>query len=170
VDFPCKYLSLPVSIKKLTRYQIQRVIDRVASSLLGWMAELMNKASRAVHVLFVMTAKIIYTAIVLDLPMSAIKVIKKILKGFLWKGRKEVNGGHCLLAWPKVTRPKELGGLGLFDIRRLSLALWAKWPWLHMTEPDRPWAQFQIHVCKEVQSLIDMAVVTKVEDGSNTLF
>jgi hypothetical protein len=51
-------------------------------------------------------------------------------------------GGHYLLAWPKVARPKELGGLGVFDIRRLSLALRARWPWLQMTEPEKPWAQF----------------------------
>jgi hypothetical protein len=43
-DFSCKYLGLPLSIKKLTRAQVQNIIDRVASSLLGWMAELMNKA------------------------------------------------------------------------------------------------------------------------------
>jgi hypothetical protein len=88
----------------------------------------MNRADRAVHVQFVMTAKITYAAIALDLPLWAIKVIEKILRGFLWKGRKEANGGHCLLAWPKVARPKELGRLGVFDIRRLSLALRARWP------------------------------------------
>jgi hypothetical protein len=63
-----------------------------------------------------------------------------------------------------------LGGLGIFDIRRLSLDLRARWPWLQMTQPENPWAQFQIHVCKEVQSLINMAVVTTAGDGSNTLF
>jgi hypothetical protein len=39
-----------------------------------------------------------------------------------------------------------------------------------MTEPDKPWAHFQLHVCKEVQSLINMAVITTVGDSSNTLF
>jgi hypothetical protein len=58
----------------------------------------------------------------------------------------------------------------VFDIRRLSLALRARWPWLQMTQPENPWAEFQLHVCKEVQSLINMTVVTTVGDGSNTLF
>jgi hypothetical protein len=35
VDFPCRYLGLHLSIKKLTRSHIQSVIDRVDSSLLG---------------------------------------------------------------------------------------------------------------------------------------
>jgi hypothetical protein len=39
-----------------------------------------------------------------------------------------------------------------------------------MTQPEKPWAEFQLHVCKEVQSLINMTVVTTVGDGSNTLF
>jgi hypothetical protein len=130
----------------------------------------MNRAGRAVHAQFVMSARIIYSAIALDLSMWAVKAIEKLLKGFLWKGRKEANGGNCLLAWPKVARPKEMGGRGLFDIRSLGWTLRAKWPWLQRTEPEKPWAQFQISVCKEVQSLIDMAVVTEVGDGSNTFF
>jgi hypothetical protein len=63
-----------------------------------------------------MIAKIIYTTIALDLPLWAIKAIEKIIRAFLWKGRKEINGGHYLLTWTKVARPKELGELGLFDL------------------------------------------------------
>jgi hypothetical protein len=102
-DFACKYLRLPLSVKKL-RAQVQNIIDKVASSLPGWMAELMNRAGRAVHAQFVMTAKVIYTAIAIDLPLWAVKAIEKILRGFLWKGRKEAKGGHCLVAWAKGAR------------------------------------------------------------------
>jgi hypothetical protein len=40
-----------------------------------------------------MIVKVIYTAIAVDLPLWAVKAIEKILRGFLWKGRKEAKGG-----------------------------------------------------------------------------
>jgi hypothetical protein len=69
-----------------------------------------------------------------------------------------------------VARPRELGGLGLLDMRNLSWALRARWPSLQLTDPDKPWNQFQIQVPKEVQGLFDMAVLTQVGDGSNARF
>jgi hypothetical protein len=59
---------------------------------------------RLMHVQCIMIAKIMYTATALDLLVWAIKAIEKVLRAFLWKGRKEANGGHCLLSWPKVAR------------------------------------------------------------------
>ena len=38
-------------------------------------------------------------------------------------GRKDVKGDHCLVAWPKVCLPKELGGLGISNIQNLCWAL-----------------------------------------------
>jgi hypothetical protein len=39
-----------------------------------------------------MAAKVIYSAIVVDLPLWAVKAIEKILRGFLSNGRKEAKG------------------------------------------------------------------------------
>jgi hypothetical protein len=158
------------SIKKLTNAQIQSLIDKVTSMLPGWKAKLMNRAGRSVYVQSVMAAKVIYTTMAMDLPSWAIKAIEKLLRGFLWRGRKRANRGHCLLAWAKVARAKELRGLGIQNIKNLGWALRARWPWLQITDPGRPWAHFQIQFPKEVQSLIDMPVVTVVGYGSNTYF
>jgi hypothetical protein len=165
--FPCTYLGLPLALYKLPRSQICMLINKVASMLPGWKAEMMNRAGRAVYVQFVMTAKIIYTAMAIDLPYWAIKEIDKLRKGFLWRGRKEGNGGLCLLVWPKVTRSKELGGLGLHDLKSLCWALRVRWPWLQKTESNKPWTVFSTHSSKEVQKLFEAAVVTVVGDGTN---
>jgi hypothetical protein len=43
-SFPCKYLGLPLSLKKLSKNQVQPIIDKVADQLCGWKADLMTRA------------------------------------------------------------------------------------------------------------------------------
>jgi hypothetical protein len=35
----------------------------------------------------------------------------RIRRSFFWKGAENANGGHCLVRWTKVRKPKQLGGL-----------------------------------------------------------
>jgi hypothetical protein len=106
-EFPCKYLGLPLSTKKLTKDQFQPIIDKIADQLPRWKADLMTKAGRVVQVQHVLTAMLVAMAI--ELPPWAIKAIDKIRRAFLWRGRKEANGGHHLIAWPKVYFSKDHG-------------------------------------------------------------
>jgi hypothetical protein len=46
-NFPIKYLELPLSIKRLTKPQLQPLIDRLADYLPRWKADLMTRAGRA---------------------------------------------------------------------------------------------------------------------------
>jgi hypothetical protein len=150
LNFPCKYLGLPLSLRKLTKEQFQPMIDRIADQLPGWKADLMTRAGRVVQVQYVLTAMLIYLAMPIDLPPWAIKAIDKIRRGFVWRGRKEANGGHCLIAWPKVCRAKELGELGISDLKSLSITLRVRWPWLKKSEPNK---LGQVCHCKSARML-----------------
>jgi hypothetical protein len=54
-----------------------------------------------------MTSIPVYHLTVFALKKWAIKKIDKLRRAFLWKGASEVNGGHCLVKWAKVTRPEK---------------------------------------------------------------
>ena len=170
VDFPCKYLGLPLSLKRLTKEQVQPYIDRIADQLQGWKANLMTKAGRRVQVQFVLTGMLIYHFMAVEFPAWAIKAIDKIRRGFLGRGRREARGGHCVIAWLKVCRPKELGGLRISDLKTLGWSLKMRWIWLQKTEPNRPWADFNIHMPEQIRAFFAAAVYMEVGDGTTTLF
>lgn len=109
--FPCKYLGLPLSLRRLTKNDLQPIIDRIADMLPGWKAVLMAKSGRLILTKAVIKAIPIHLLIALDVPWWFIKCIDKIRRGFLWKGRTDIQGGHCPIAWQRVTRPLHYGVL-----------------------------------------------------------
>jgi hypothetical protein len=106
----------------------------------------------------------------LDLPVKTLVAIEKIIRGFLWKGRKDVKGGHCLVAWNKVCTPKEWGGLGIPNLRMLNLALRARWLWLQRVDNTRPWNEFNIQVPPMVRQVFEGATYSVIGDGRSTFF
>jgi len=169
-DFPCTYLGLPLTLRKPTKEVFQPFIDKVADHLPGWKASLMNRAGRLVLTRVVLTATVIYLLIAVDLPKWVIRAIDKKQRGFLWRGQKKANGGKCLVAWEKVQRPFEYGGLGIHNLEFFGWALRIRWLWAQKTDPSRPWAGLTIQVPQKAQALFHMAVDAIVGNGETILF
>jgi hypothetical protein len=168
--FPCRYLGLPLSLHKLSRNQAQQFVDKIADRLPNWKADLMSRAGRRILVQHVLTSMTVYMAMAIDLPHWAIEAIDKIRKGFLWRGRKEVKGGHCMVAWGKVCRPLQLGGLGIASLPELCWALRMRWLWLQKTDPRRPWSSLSIQVPSMARSFFSKVLISEVGNGTNTMF
>jgi hypothetical protein len=73
---------------------------------------LLGLAGRTALVRHVLSAIPVYILMAMSVPKWVIKSIDKLMRRFLWKGRKNVNGGSCLVPWEIVTRPLKYGGLG----------------------------------------------------------
>ncbi|GJN37004.1 hypothetical protein PR202_gb25917 [Eleusine coracana subsp. coracana] len=88
----------------------------------------------------------------------------------MWHGSDVVNGGHCLVAWPRVSVPTELGGLGIHDLMVMGLALRMRYDWLQPTDPNRVLVDLPCQSGHAVEVMFEASVTVRVGDGSRTRF
>lgn len=135
--FPIKYLGLPLSSHKLPKAAIQGTVGRIASRMPACHGALMAKSGRLVWIKSVLSAIPIYGMIADGQAPWARKEIDAICRRFLWSGKDGSVQGKCMVAWETCTRPKELGGLGIINLRLAGTAFEAKWLWLRQTDDNR---------------------------------
>jgi hypothetical protein len=79
-SFPCTYLGLPISNKKLNRNILMNWVDKIADRLPNWKARLLNLAGRTTLVRFVLSAIPVYLFIAMNIPKWVIKKIDRVRK------------------------------------------------------------------------------------------
>ncbi|KAM0890235.1 hypothetical protein ACQ4PT_027174 [Festuca glaucescens] len=146
VDWPCKYLGLPLGLRKPTVAQLQPVVESAAKRLPPWCARLMNRGGRMMLMQTTLCAIPIHVMMSLDIPPKTLQVLLKVCRSFMWKGRTDISGGHCLVAWDKVASPKQCSGLGIPNLRLLNVALRCRWAWLQRSDPTKAWAEFDLKI------------------------
>jgi hypothetical protein len=169
-QFPCKYLGLPLSLSKPKKCDIQPLLDKLAQKLPFWKARLLTREGRVIYVQMVLTASVIYQLMALDLDPWVWQLIDRLRRGFLWAGRHDARGGHCLVAWHNVCQPKEVGGLGLHNLRWLSAALRARWLWFQRTSSCKPWLGLELSVSGDARDLFLAGTSMTVGAGDRILF
>ena len=112
----------------------------------------------------------VHLSIAVYLSPWAVDCINKLRRSFIWTRSATVSAGMCCVAWEVVCRPKELGGLGIIDLRRFGLALRLCWDWVRKVDPNKTWIDLPSSSDKATRALFRAATMTVVEDRSSTLF
>ncbi|XP_071676990.1 uncharacterized protein [Lolium perenne] len=168
--FPVRYLGIPLSIRRLTTAAFQPLLDRLADKLPTWRASMMPRAGRLALIRSVLEAIPLHQLMVLSLDKKALKQVNKILRGFLWAGRADANGGHCHVNWARVCRPLRLGGLGIPDLARTAISLRVRWIWRLHTDHLRPWRGLDMHFSKTELDVFAASTYMVVGNGESALF
>ena len=108
--------------------------------------------------------------IVAEAPKWALERVDKVYRAFFWAGSEEIQGGQCAVAWRRVCRPKQMGGLGMVDLYKHVIALRLRGGWFKRTDSSRPWQGLSYCSDKHVRMAFDSLVKWEVGEGSMALF
>ncbi|KAJ1262159.1 hypothetical protein BS78_09G086300 [Paspalum vaginatum] len=111
-----------------------------------------------------------YHLSIFHLAKWARKKIDKTRRSFHWKGEDNANGGHCLVNWPTVSRPKDLGGLGVLDLDKFGCALRLHWLWKEWTDNSKPWGGMQVPCNRMDRLLFQASTSVTVGNGAKAKF
>ena len=117
-----------------------------------------------------MSARPIHHLLITDAPAWVLAAMEKCFRGFFWAGKDTTNGGQCLVAWDRICRPQEFGGLGVKDLRLHSLALWVRWEWLRRSDPERPGQGLPLVKDADARAIFDCLVRIRAGDGQHVMF
>lgn len=120
-----KYLGVALYIDRVSKNNLQFLIENNQSKLSGWKAQHLSVASRCTLVKFVLAGVPNHVMHSAWLPASTCNSLNRINLDFLW-GTSSNHRKMPLLKWSKVTRNKCFGGLNIWDSRLVNVAQLAK--------------------------------------------
>ena len=120
-----RYLGFPLLYQGTNGNAFNFVAEKIQAKLAGWKTELLSRAGRLVLVKTTATPIADYCMQCHALPIEVCNSIDKKFRDFLWGSTDEKRKLH-MVNWQTVTLPKDLVGLGLFQMRQRNQALLAK--------------------------------------------
>jgi ribonuclease HI len=137
-SLPFIYLGVPIFKGKPKSSHLQPILDRVKIKLASWKASLLSIAGRVQLVKSVVYGMILHIIQIYSWPVSLIKDLERMIRNFIWSGditkRKLVA-----VAWSKICKPANKGGLGLRSISSLNKGANLKLCW-DMMNSNEDWA------------------------------
>lgn len=142
------------------------LVDKLLRKLATWKATLLTRGERLALVQQVLCAMPMHILLAMAISPTILKKAKRIIRDFLWHGRKDVRADSCLINWARVCRPIQLGGLGIRDLQRTGISLRVRWLWLQAIDQSQPWSHLQPPSDPEVLQFFRASTTWAVGNGT----
>ncbi|KAE8806743.1 reverse transcriptase [Hordeum vulgare] len=169
-SFPAVYLGMPLSLRNLTKLELDPLISKFGNKAGTWKGKLMAKSGRLVLLKTGLSSLAIYMMTIHKLPAWVLKQLTQICRSWLWSGDTNGNTVNCRVAWNLIGQPKCLGGLGMLDLNKFGRALRLRWLWMAWKHLERPWVSTPLPCPSEENEILDMATEIIIGDGTKTNF
>ncbi|KAJ0952311.1 hypothetical protein HanPSC8_Chr02g0070801 [Helianthus annuus] len=137
-DTPFKYLGIQVGANMSRIANWDPAIEVFKNRLSAWKVKVLSIGGRVVLIKSVLESLPVYYFSLYKAPVTVVNKLEALIKRFLWGGTDEVHKVHWV-AWSKVTKSKQKGGLGLNKLEDNNNALLLKWLWRYQVERGALW-------------------------------
>jgi hypothetical protein len=138
--FETKYLGLPTPEGRMNKEKLQSIQAKLGKRLTIYEDNFMTQAAKEVLIKSVAQALPVYLMGVFKLPYGLCDELTKMIRDFWWGAENGQRKAHWI-AWDKLLRSKDQGGLGFKDLRLFNQALLARQAWRLIQFPDSLCAQ-----------------------------
>ena len=130
-----KYLGLPEHFGRSKSDLFSSIVDRIRQKARGWSNRFLSTAGKMTMLKSVLSSVPSHAMSCFELPVLLCKRIQSALTRFWWDDRMD-SKKMAWIAWEKLIRPKEHGGLDFSNIQSFNEAYLAKLTWRLINNPE----------------------------------
>lgn len=154
------YLGLPECFSGSKRKLLNFIQEKLQSRLHGWFAKSLSQGGKEVLLKSIALALPVYAMSCFQLPQDLCKKLTSVMTEFWWSSGNDRNKIPWV-AWKKLCKKKEDGGLGFHDIVKFNQALLCKQAWRLLDQPQSLLARFLKSRYFKKKSFLDCGVGTR---------
>ncbi|KAH1203108.1 putative ribonuclease H protein [Glycine max] len=138
LQLPFCYLGIPIGVNPRRTAVWDPIIRKFEAKLSKWNQKNISMAGRITLINAVLTALPLFFLSFFRAPSAVINRLSTIQRHFLWGGNRE-GKKIAWVSWTRCCSSRDMGGLGIKDIKVLNKALLFKWKWMLFHQPDHLW-------------------------------
>jgi len=119
------------------------VIEKVQARLSRWKGKCLSLAGRICLIKFVLSSIPLFFMSLFKLPSGVVDKLVRIQRNFLW-GWSSEGSKIAWASWEKVCKPREVGELGIIDLKFFNLTLLGKWIWRLGSDKGGLWKEILV--------------------------